>query len=333
MKDLLRVEDLTVEFGVHEGTLRAVDKVSFAIPPGGTVALVGESGSGKSVCSQAIMGLLPRTARIPSGSILFQDPRVKEGVVDIAKLDRAGPAMRRIRGGQISIIFQEPMTSLSALHTVGDQIGEAVELHGVPIGSQSGADANGRKLSRSEIDELTLAMLRMVGFPDPKRALRTYPFELSGGLRQRAMIAMALVCRPALLIADEPTTALDVTIQAQILRLIKDLQKELGMALLMITHDLGVVANVADDVVVMYRGKVVESGDLHDIFRDPQHPYLKALLHAVPRFDMKPGERLTPLLQRAIRRLTTHAMRRGWADARSVAIDKSLLAARGKKRQ
>ena len=138
-------------------------------------------------------------------------------------------------------------------------------------------------------------MLRMVGFPDPKRALRTYPFELSGGLRQRAMIAMALVCRPALLIADEPTTALDVTIQAQILRLMKDLQNELGMALLMITHDLGVVANVADDVVVMYRGKVVESGDLHDIFRDPQHPYLKALLHAVPRFDMKPGERLQPI--------------------------------------
>ena len=307
MKDLLRVEDLTVEFGVHEGTLRAVDKVSFAIPPGGTVALVGESGSGKSVCSQAIMGLLPRTARIPSGSILFQDPRVKEGVVDIAKLDRAGPAMRRIRGGQISIIFQEPMTSLSALHTVGDQIGEAVELHGVPIGSQNGAAANGRKLSRSEIDELTLAMLRMVGFPDPKRALRTYPFELSGGLRQRAMIAMALVCRPALLIADEPTTALDVTIQAQILRLIKDLQKELGMALLMITHDLGVVANVADDVVVMYRGKVVESGDLHDIFRDPQHPYLKALLHAVPRFDMAPGERLVPI--REIKGTTGHLLK------------------------
>ena len=311
MKDLLRVEDLTVDFGVHEGILRAVDKVSFSIPPGGTVALVGESGSGKSVCSQAIMGLLPRTATIPSGSILFQDPRVNEGVVDIAKLDRAGQAMRRIRGGQISIIFQEPMTSLSALHTVGDQIGEAVELHGVPTNGGNGNGAkpaqNGRKLSRAEIDELTLAMLRMVGFPDPKRALRTYPFELSGGLRQRAMIAMALVCRPALLIADEPTTALDVTIQAQILRLIKDLQQELGMALLMITHDLGVVANVANDVVVMYRGKVVESGDLHDIFRDPQHPYLKALLHAVPRFDMAPGERLVPI--REIKGTTGHLLK------------------------
>ncbi len=305
MKDLLRVEDLTVEFAVHEGTLRAVDRVSFSIPPGGTVALVGESGSGKSVCSQAIMGLLPRTAKITSGSILFRDPRVQEADVDIARLNSNGEAMRRIRGGQISIIFQEPMTSLSALHTVGDQIGEAVELHGAQPGGLGGE--KGRKLSRPEIDALTLDMLRMVGFPDPKRALRTYPFELSGGLRQRAMIAMALVCRPALLIADEPTTALDVTIQAQILQLIKDLQQELGMALLMITHDLGVVANVADDVVVMYRGKVVESGALRDIFGDPQHPYLKALLHAVPRFDMAPGERLQPI--REIKGTTGHLLK------------------------
>jgi peptide/nickel transport system ATP-binding protein len=316
MKDLLRVENLTVEFGVHEGILRAVDNVSFSIPPGGTLALVGESGSGKSVCSQAIMGLLPRTATIPSGSILFADPRDKTPVIDIAKLDRMGPEMREIRGGEISIIFQEPMTSLSALHTVGDQIGEAVELHGGgghlsnmhSLGNQmhEAAERSHQRMSRAQIDQLTSDMLRMVGFPDPKRALRTYPFELSGGLRQRAMIAMALVCRPALLIADEPTTALDVTIQAQILRLMKDLQKELGMALLMITHDLGVVANVADDVVVMYRGKVVESGNLRDIFADPQHPYLKALLHAVPRFDMKPGERLQPI--REIKASTGHLL-------------------------
>ncbi len=316
MKDLLRVENLTVEFGVHEGVLRAVDNVSFSIPPGGTLALVGESGSGKSVCSQAIMGLLPRTAAIPSGSMLFADPRDKTPVIDIAKLDRMGPEMRGIRGGEISIIFQEPMTSLSALHTVGDQIGEAVELHGGgghlsnihSLGNQmhEAAERSHQRMSRAQIDQLTTDMLRMVGFPDPKRALRTYPFELSGGLRQRAMIAMALVCRPALLIADEPTTALDVTIQAQILRLMKDLQKELGMALLMITHDLGVVANVADDVVVMYRGKVVESGGLRDIFADPQHPYLKALLHAVPRFDMKPGERLQPI--REITAATGHLL-------------------------
>jgi peptide/nickel transport system ATP-binding protein len=302
MSELLRVQNLTIDFGVHEGTLRAVDNVSFAIPPGGTLALVGESGSGKSVCSQAIMGLLPRTATISSGSIMFQDSRDGSPPVDIAKLNPGGPEMRSIRGGEISIIFQEPMTSLSALHTLGDQIGEAVELHGAHPG-MGGPD---RKLSRAEIDEIIIAMLRMVGFPDPKRALKTYPFELSGGLRQRAMIAMALVCRPALLIADEPTTALDVTIQAQILRLMKDLQKELGMALLMITHDLGVVANVADDVVVMYRGKVVESGSLGDIFREPKHDYLKALLHAVPRFDMKPGERLMPI--REIKAATGHLL-------------------------
>ncbi len=319
MSELLRVENLTVEFGVHEGILRAVDNVSFAIPPGGTLALVGESGSGKSVCSQAIMGLLPRTARITSGAILFDDPRDGNGAVDIARLDRTGPQMRAIRGGDISIIFQEPMTSLSALHTVGDQIGEAVELHGGSNGGslsnihsigdqmrEAAAEHSKRRMSRAEIDELTRDMLRMVGFPDPQRALRTYPFELSGGLRQRAMIAMALVCRPALLIADEPTTALDVTIQAQILRLMKDLQKELGMALLMITHDLGVVANVADDVVVMYRGKVVESGNLRDLFRDPQHPYFEALLHAVPRFDMAPGERLEPI--REIKAATGHLL-------------------------
>ncbi|MBI3198730.1 MAG: ABC transporter ATP-binding protein [Rhodospirillales bacterium] len=277
------------------------------------------SSSGRLVPPRRVVSgcLLPRTATVSSGSILFKDPRAGGGPVDIAKLDRTGAEIRRIRGGQISIIFQEPMTSLSALHTVGDQIGEAVDLHGGgrlselhSLGDQineAAAQTSGRRLSRVQIDELTRDMLRMVGFPDPKRALRTYPFELSGGLRQRAMIAMALVCRPALLIADEPTTALDVTIQAQILRLIKDLQKELGMALLMITHDLGVVANVADDVVVMYRGKVVESGDLHDIFRDPQHPYLKALLHAVPRFDMKPGERLQPI--REITAATGHLLK------------------------
>ena len=320
MNDLLRVEKLTVDFGVHEGILRAVDNVSFSIPPGGTLALVGESGSGKSVCSQAIMGLLPRNALIQGGQILFDDPRTLGNPVDIAKLDRTGTAMRAIRGGRIAIIFQEPMTSLSALHTVGDQIGEAVQLHGSQIGGSRFSNVHslgdqiheattlsGKKLSRAQSDELTVDMLRMVGFPDPKRALRTYPFELSGGLRQRAMIAMSLVCRPALLIADEPTTALDVTIQAQILQLIKDLQKELGMALLMITHDLGVVANMADDMVVMYRGKVVESGDLHEIYRDPQHPYLKALLHAVPRFNMAPGERLVPI--REITAATGHLLK------------------------
>lgn len=289
---LLRVNDLRIGFDLPEGRLVAVDGVSFQIRRGATVALVGESGSGKSVVSQAIMGLLPGPARILGGSILFADPEKPGTITDIVRLQVDGREMRSIRGGRISIIFQEPMTSLSPLHTVGNQIREALELH--------------RNVSSREATELTRDMLAMVGFPDPDRALRTYPFELSGGLRQRAMISMALVCRPALLIADEPTTALDVTIQAQILRLVKDLQSELNMAMLMITHDLGVVANVAEEVVVMYRGRIMESGAVDDIFRRPQHPYLKALMGAVPRFAMEPGERLKPL--REIETVTGHLL-------------------------
>jgi peptide/nickel transport system ATP-binding protein len=279
--NILDVRDLHVDFHAAGGVVRAVRGVGFRVRPASTVAIVGESGSGKSVLSQAIMGILPRPGRISRGEILFADPRTPDTVVDIAKLDPDGARMRAIRGGRISIIFQEPMTSLSPLHTVGDQVSEALLLH--------------REVTRAEAAELTADMLRLVGFPNPKRALDTYPFELSGGLRQRAMIAMALVCRPALLIADEPTTALDVTIQAQILKLVADLQSELGMAVMIITHDLGVVANVAEEVVVMYHGEVVESGTIDDIFRDPRHPYLQALLRAVPRFDMAPGERLVPI--------------------------------------
>ncbi len=285
MRDLLRIRDLRISFDLPEGRLEAVRGVSFRVPAGKTVALVGESGSGKSVVSQAIMGILPRSARIDAGRILFHDPVLAadraETMIDIAALHPDSAEMRAIRGGRISIIFQEPMTSLSPVHTVGNQICEALHLH--------------RQVSDAEGQALAEEMLRLVGFPDPAKAMKTYPFELSGGLRQRAMIAMALVCRPALLIADEPTTALDVTIQAQILKLIQDLQAELGMAVLIITHDLGVVANVADEVVVMYHGEVMESGTLADIFRAPQHPYLNALLHAVPRFHMKPGERLVPI--------------------------------------
>ncbi len=283
MTDLLSVRDLAIQFRVHDSTITAVNGVSFRVRPGSTVALVGESGSGKSVISQAIMGILPRVARIGAGQILFNDPKAEAGAkpVDIATLDPDGERMRAIRGGRISIIFQEPMTSLSPLHTIGNQIGEALHLH--------------RDVDKAEGEEIVADMLHRVGFKDPRKALHTYPFELSGGLRQRAMIAMALVCRPALLIADEPTTALDVTIQAQILKLLQDLQQQLGMAILMITHDLGVVANMAEEVVVMYRGQVMESGSRDDIFRDPRHPYLKALLHAVPRFNMAPGERLVPL--------------------------------------
>ena len=258
----------------------ALKDVSFRINPGETVALVGESGSGKSVTSQAIMGILPRNATIRGGEILFNSPETGQRV-DIAQLDPESTQMRQIRGGSISIIFHEPMTSLSPVHTIGDQISEALFLH--------------RDASREEGLKLTEAMLQHVGFAEPSRAMNMFPFELSGGLRQRAMIAMAMICHPSLMIADEPTTALDVTIQARILKLIRELQAELGMALLLITHDLGVVANMAERVVVMYHGRVMEAGPLQDLFENPQHEYLKALMHAVPRFDLEPGERLVPV--------------------------------------
>ncbi|HJU23779.1 MAG TPA: ABC transporter ATP-binding protein [Casimicrobiaceae bacterium] len=256
----------------------ALNRVSFRVPQGATVALVGESGSGKSITAQAIMRILPRSASITSGRVVFTPPDGRERPVDLVRLAPDGRRVRRIRGRHISMIFQEPMVSLSPLHTIGDQVSEALFLHH-RIGHRAG-------MARTE------DMLRRVGFPDPKRALRTYPFQLSGGLRQRAMIAMALVCRPSLLIADEPTTALDVTIQAQILALVRELQAELGMAVLIITHDLGVVANVAEHVVVLYQGRVMEQGPVDAIFTHPGHPYLRALLRAVPHFDMKPGERL-----------------------------------------
>jgi peptide/nickel transport system ATP-binding protein len=301
MTDLIRVNDLKVDLVLPEGRVEAVRGVSFRVRAGSTVALVGESGAGKSVISQAIMGILPKAGRVVGGEILFADPNRNGEVTDIAKLDPNGGAMRAIRGGRISIIFQEPMTSLSPLHTVGDQVSECLRLH--------------RAVGARESLELTAEMLRMVGFPNPERALKTYPFELSGGLRQRAMIAMALVCHPALLVADEPTTALDVTIQAQILKLIADLQAELGMAVLIITHDLGVVANVAEEVVVIYQGRVVESGTLDDIFRASRHPYLQALLRAVPRFDMAPGERLVPIREISSEASRLMASEEPWPEA------------------
>lgn len=280
-EDVLTVRDLKVGFRVHGTTVMAVEGASFSVRAGSSVALVGESGSGKSTVAQSIMGILPRNGIIAGGEILFRDPATPGRVVDIAALDRDGREMRDIRGGRISIIFQEPMTSLSPVHTVGDQVSEALHLH--------------RDVGRQEGRRLTLEMLRLVGFPDPEAAYKAYSFELSGGLRQRAMIAMALICRPTILIADEPTTALDVTIQAQILKLLIDLQSELHMAILLITHDLGVVANLAEDVVVMYHGKVVEAGPCEEIFEDPAHPYLKALFTAVPRPNMPRGERLVPI--------------------------------------
>ena len=301
MANLLEVKDLAVEFRVQEGVVKAVDGVSFRIKPATTTAIGGESGSGKSTVAQAIMGILPKVATITGGQILFSDNKDGsvvmpvdhlKGVLDIAKIDPNSKIMQSIRGRCISMIFQEPMTSLSPLHTVGDQITEAMVLHS--------------DLGKSTARDAVVEMLKVAGFPNPGNALDTYPFELSGGLRQRAMIAMALVCRPSLVIADEPTTALDVTIQAQILKLINDLQSDLKMSVLIITHDLGVVANVAEEVIVMYNGKVVEAGGIDDIFRNASHPYLKSLLRAVPHFNMKPGERLIPI--REIEPTTGHLL-------------------------
>ncbi|MCV6610748.1 MAG: ABC transporter ATP-binding protein [Amphritea sp.] len=275
---LLEVRNLAVNFKVHGSDVAAVKDVSLSIPRGKTVAIVGESGSGKSVTSQAILGILPANGYIASGEIIYNHQSTR---IDIAQLSPKGSQMRDLRGNQISIIFQEPMVSLSPVHTLLDQIGEALKLH--------------KQVSKSGLRDAVLRMLEKTGFPDPERALTQYPFELSGGLRQRAMIAMALICQPSLLIADEPTTALDVTVQAQILQLIKSLQSEFGMSVLLITHDLGVVANMADDVVVMFHGEVVERGPIEALFNNPQHPYLKALFAAIPTFDMEDDARLQSL--------------------------------------
>ena len=278
--DLLRIEDLSITFALLGGRIQAVRRANLRVLPGKVTALVGESGSGKSVISQAVMGILPKTASV-SGRILFTDPEKNWETTDILTLSRDGPEIRELRGSRMGKIFQEPMTSLSPLHTIGNQIGEVLKIH--------------TSASKAEIRERTQDMLAMVGFPDPGRAYSMYPFELSGGMRQRAMIAMALICGPALLIADEPTTALDVTIQAQILQLLQDLQVKLNMAILLITHDLGIVANMADEVVVIYHGEIMEAGPVEPIFRKPSHTYLKGLMAAVPHFDMKPGERLKGL--------------------------------------
>ncbi len=273
---VLRVEDLRTHIYLDEGVVRAVNGVSFAVDRGETMALVGESGSGKSVVAQSILRILPDKGRIVGGRVLFS----ADGgpAVDLAALPANGRVMRAIRGAAISMVFQEPMTSLSPVHTIGDQIAETVRIH--------------RGASRAEARAVAVEMLRAVGFPDPERKVDAYPFELSGGLRQRAMIAMALACRPVLLIADEPTSALDVTIQAQILDLLLSLQKDSGMALLIITHDPGVVAYVADRVTVMYCGKIMETGPVETLFEDPRHPYLQALLRSTPHFGLPDGERL-----------------------------------------
>jgi len=268
--DLLRVENLRTHFHTQAGVVRAVDGVDLNIAPGRTLGVVGESGCGKSVTALSVMRLIDHPGRIEAGSkILF-------GERDLAELEE--DELQRIRGNDISMIFQEPMTSLNPVYTVGDQIAEAVQLH--------------QRVGAHKATERAVEMMRLVGIPSPDRRVRDYPHQMSGGMRQRVMIAMALSCNPKLLIADEPTTALDVTIQAQILELMKELRDRLGMAIMLITHDLGVVAEMADDVAVMYAGRVVERGPVEAIFNSPQHPYTEALLHSIPVLGMTQAEPL-----------------------------------------
>jgi len=300
---LLRVDDVHVTFHAEEGLVEAVRGVSFDMSAGRTLAVVGESGSGKTVLTQAIMGILPKSARLERGQLHFADPAGDGEPIDLAAYPQEHRIRRRIRGGRMSMIFQEPMSSLSPVHTIGDQIGEALKLH--------------VEVRRSEVRARVVDMLAKVGFPRPQSALDLYPFELSGGLRQRAMIAMALICEPALLIADAPTTALDVTIQAQILDLMQRLQAEYHMAILFITHDLGVVANLAEEIVVMYRGRVMEAGAARDLLKSPEHPYLRALMKAVPRLEMATGARLATLREVRVTARDLAGLSRDTSPARS----------------
>ena len=277
---IVKVEGLKTYFRTLDGIVRAVDGVSLEVKPGETLGLVGESGCGKSVTAFSILRLLPRTSRIVEGEIYFD--RGEGGqLIDLTTVDPNGDLIRSIRGNEIAMIFQEPLTSLSPVHTVGSQIAEAVELH--------------QNVSQEEAAEKAIQMLEEVGIAMPRQRYDEYPHQFSGGMRQRAMIAMALSCNPALLIADEPTTALDVTIQAQILELMKALQEEFGMAILMITHNLGVIAETSDRVAVMYMGKIVESGDARAVFHRPLHPYTVGLMRSIPHLGRRIKARLTPI--------------------------------------
>ncbi len=266
---LLEVNNLQVQFFLNEATIQAVDGVSFQIEPGKTLGIVGESGCGKSVTARAILNMVKEPGKITAGEIIYHGQGTP---LDLTKLAPQGQDIRRIRWGEIAMIFQEPMTSLSPVHTIGNQMVEAIILH--------------EDMSKDAAEAHAVDLLQRVGLPQPGGLLGRYRHELSGGMRQRVMIAMALSCNPKLLIADEPTTALDVTTQAQILDLMRDLQQEFGMAIMFITHDLGVIAEMADDVIVMYLGKEVEIADIDTIFYGATHPYTHALLRSIPRPDV-----------------------------------------------
>ncbi len=276
-KPLLEISGLKTIFPTDDGIVNAVNDVSFKIDRGQTVGVVGESGCGKSVTGLSLLQLVPSPGRIEAGEIQFYRNR-EEDPLDIAQVAPKSELMRQIRGNEIAIIFQEPMTSLNPVYTVGNQIAEAIVLH--------------EQVNKKTARERAIEMIARVGIPAPAQRVDEYPHQLSGGMRQRVMIAMALCCSPTLLIADEPTTALDVTIQAQVLGLMQELQAEMGMAIMLITHDLGVIADLADEVVVMYAGRVVERGTVDDIFYNPLHPYTQGLLKSIPILGKTPQKSL-----------------------------------------
>ncbi len=298
---LLEVKDLQVHFDVRRGVVRALEGVNFTIYRSRTLGIIGESGSGKSVTARAIMQLLARNGRIVKGEILYHrqpdaDNPASSELIDITQQDADGPVMRSLRGGDIAMIFQEPMSSLTPVYTAGLHIGESIRLHLKPrqrVGDQmTQAIARQNRITKEEARDIAVDMLRKVGIPQASTRVNSYPHELSGGQRQRVMIAIALSCGPKLLIADEPTTALDVTTQAQINDLMLELQQEFGMAIMYITHDLGVIAEMAEDIAVMYLGRIVEQGSADAIFYNPQHPYTRALLQSTPRIGQTHGRRL-----------------------------------------
>ncbi|MGI6705558.1 MAG: ABC transporter ATP-binding protein [Clostridia bacterium] len=278
---LVEVKNLKTYFHLYEGTVRAVDGISFDIKKEQTLGVIGESGSGKSVTAQSILQIVPSPpGKIEEGEILLHLPD-RQGVIDLAKLDPDGEELRSIRGKEISMIFQEPMRSFGPLNTIGQQIVEAIQIHN-------------KHISKKEGREMAIELLRKVGIPKPEKRVDGYPHQFSGGMLQRAMIAMALSCSPRLLIADEPTTAVDVTIQAQLMELLSQLQEETGMSIMLITHNLAVVSEIADEIIVMYLGRIVEQASVEEIFYNPLHPYTRALWKSIPKVEGE-LEKLQPI--------------------------------------
>jgi len=284
-EELIRINQLKVKFPLDEGTVQALDGIDMSIKKGKVLGVVGESGCGKSITARSILRIIPAPGKIDEGEILLRtkigSPDGKEYVIDLAKIDPESELLRQIRWGEVSMIFQEPMTSFSSYHTLGDQISEAIMVH--------------KDITKKDAIALAIKMLERVGIPNAATRVKQYPHEFSGGMRQRAMIAMALICNPSLLIADEPTTSLDVTIQAQMLELMRDLRKDFGSSVLFITHNMGVIAQIADEVCVMYLGSIVEKGLVSEIFHNPKHPYTVDLLQAIPKISGSKKKRLVAI--------------------------------------